>query len=242
MNYAALFTSGSVGIGTSAPNTMLDVVEDVAYRELNYTTTLSATSNDLEFNTGNKASYVRIGTQTGAFTITGLGGGSTGKIMTIYNASGKTMILKHDNTGSAAANRIINSTTATLYIDDKGSVTLAYSGTDSRWIVTATMGALGMTPTQTTKTVTTTDKTLPSSDNNYIRVTNNSGTITPTFEDGSYVGQILVIQNDGPNSLTILDTTNVEINGGTVTLGAKDVVTLVWNGTKWYQIAAESNN
>ncbi|MBS1561311.1 MAG: hypothetical protein JSS89_06875 [Bacteroidetes bacterium] len=241
-NYAALFTSGSVGIGTSTPNTMLDVVEDVAYRELNYTTTLSATSNDLEFNTGNKASYVRIGTQTGAFTINGLGGGYTGKILTIYNASGKTMILKHESTGSAAANRIVNSTTSSLYIDDKGSVTLVYSGTDSRWIVTATMGALGMTPTQTTKTVTTTDKTLPSSDNNYIRVTNNSGTITPTFEDGSYIGQILVIQNDGPNSLTILDTTNVEINGGTVTLGAKDVVTLVWNGTKWYQIAAESNN
>jgi hypothetical protein len=241
-NYAALFTSGSVGIGTSTPNTMLDVTEDVAYRELNYTTTLSATSNDLEFTTGNKASYVRIGTQTGAFSITGLGGGYTGKIMTIYNASGKTMIFKHDNTGSAAANRIVNSTTSSLYIDDKGSVTLVYSGTDSRWIVTATMGALGMTPTQTTKTVTTTDKTLPSSDNNYIRVTNNSGTITPTFEDGSYVGQILVIQNDGPNSLSILDTTNVEINGGSVTLGAKDVVTLVWNGTKWYQIAAESNN
>lgn len=241
-NYAALFTNGSVGIGTSSPNTMLDVVEDVAYRELNYTSTLASSNNDVAFSTGNRTSYVRIASQTAAFTITGLAGGYSGKMLTIYNSSGKTMILKNESTSSSASNRIVNSTGTSLYIDDKGSVTLLYSGTDSRWIVTATMGALGMTPTQTTKTVTATDKTLPSSDNNYIRVTNNSGTITPTFEDGSYIGQILVIQNDGPNSLTIFDTANTEINGGSVTLGANDVLTLVWNGTKWYQIAAESNN
>ena len=241
-NSAALFTNGKVGIGTSAPNTMLDVNEDVAFRELNYTTALSATNDNLAFNTGNKSAFVRIGTQSANFKISGLTGGYNGKIMMIYNASGKTMTIRHEGTGSTAANRIVNSTTDSLVFGDKGVVTLVYSATDSRWIVTATMGLRGQYPEETTKTVTNADKTLPSADNNYIQVTNNSGEITPVFQDGSYIGQILVIQNNGPQNLKILNAGNVKCDGGEASLGTRDIATFIWDGSKWVQIGFDSDN
>lgn len=241
-NYAAIFRQGSVGIGTSAPNTMLDVAEDVAFRELNYTTALSATNNDLSFSTGNKSAFVRIATQSADFTITGLAGGYDGKIMTIYNASGRVMTVKHESTSSSASNRINNCTASSLIFSDKGTMTLIYSATDSRWIVVATMGLRGMYPEDTTKTITSTDKTLPSSNNNYIQVTNNSGEITPIFQDGSYIGQILVVQNNGPQNLKILNASNVKCDGGEASLGTRDIATFIWDGTKWCQIGFDSDN
>ncbi len=241
-NAAALFTNGRVGIGTSTPNTMLDVNGDVAFRELNYTTALSATNDNLAFNTGNKSAFVRIGTQSSNFKISGISGGYNGKIMMIYNASGKTMTIRHEGTGSTAANRIVNSTTDSLVFGDKGVVTLVYSATDSRWIVTATMGLRGQYPEETTKTVTNADKTLPSADNNYIQVTNNSGEITPVFQDGSYIGQILVIQNNGPQNLKIQNAGNVKCDGGEASLGTRDIATFIWDGSKWVQIGFDSDN
>jgi hypothetical protein len=241
-NFAALFPNGRVGIGTASPNTMLDVNEDVAFRELNYTTALSASNDNVAFNTGNKSAFIRIGSQSANFKISGLTGGYDGKIMMIYNASGKTMTIKHEGTGSTAANRIMNSTTDSLVFGDKGVVTLVYSATDSRWIVTATMGLRGQYPEETTKTVTNADKTLPSADNNYIQVTNNSGEITPVFQDGSYIGQILVIQNKGPQNLKILNAGNVKCDGGEASLGTRDIATFIWDGTKWVQIGFDSDN
>ncbi|MBS1561310.1 MAG: hypothetical protein JSS89_06870 [Bacteroidetes bacterium] len=241
-NAAALFTNGRVGIGTSTPNTMLDVNADVAFRELNYTAALAATNDNLAFNTGNRSAFVRIGSQSSNFKISGLAGGYNGKILMIYNASGKTMTIRHEGTGSTAANRIVNSTTDSLVFGDKGVVTLVYSAADSRWIVTATMGLRGQSPEETTKTVTNADKTLPSADNNYIQVTNNSGEITPIFQDGSYIGQILVIQNNGPQNLKILNAGNVKCDGGEASLGSRDIATFIWDGTKWVQIGFDSDN
>src|SRR5205085_9330075 len=71
-NYAATFTSGRVGVGNAAPNTGLDVTNDLATREYNYTTAIVISLNDANFDgLGNLMSFVRVSSSATAFTITG---------------------------------------------------------------------------------------------------------------------------------------------------------------------------
>ena len=48
-NYAATFTNGRVAVGNAAPNTSLDVSNDLSTREYNYGTSLNGSYNDVSF-------------------------------------------------------------------------------------------------------------------------------------------------------------------------------------------------
>jgi hypothetical protein len=131
-----LTSAGKLGIGNNAPNTSLDVSKDFATREYNYSTSMPASSNDMNFDgSGNQTALVRVATAAAGFTLTGLAGGQNGKLLTLYNASGQQMSIANQSASSIAANRFITGTGATLIVPSGGSVNLGYSPTDSRWFV-----------------------------------------------------------------------------------------------------------
>jgi hypothetical protein len=63
-------------------------------------------------------------------------------MLTVYNATNETMTIKNEDTGSAAANRILTLTGAdvALRTDAPSSATFVYDETNERWILTAVNG------------------------------------------------------------------------------------------------------
>jgi hypothetical protein len=143
-NYAALFTNGNVGVGTSTPNASVDIAKDLATREYNYSTSISGTQNNVNFDgAGNAISMVRIQTATAPFSITGLAGGVNGKHLTVYNGSTQTMTIVNQSALSTATNRLVTGTVANLTLPSTGSANFIYSAQESRWICYAISGANG---------------------------------------------------------------------------------------------------
>lgn len=98
----------------------------------NLPTTLSqftANQNNLDLGTGG---IIRISSDA-ARNITGLVAGSSGDARLLVNVGSFTITLKHQDTGSTAANRIIGVNSADVDIAPQGSVVVYYDGTDSRW-------------------------------------------------------------------------------------------------------------
>lgn len=133
-----------VGDGTSAWSSLayVGLVTSVAgkqgavtldHRDVgNLPTTLSqftASQNDLNINTGG---IVRISSNA-AVNITGIVAASSGDARLLSNVGSFTITLKHQDTGSTAANRIIGVNSADVEIPANGSAVVYYDGTDSRW-------------------------------------------------------------------------------------------------------------
>lgn len=98
----------------------------------NLPTTLSqftANQNDLALGTGG---IIRISSDA-ARNITGFASGVSGDARLLVNVGSFTITLKHQDTGSTAANRIIGVNSADVEISTQGSVVVYYDGTDSRW-------------------------------------------------------------------------------------------------------------
>jgi hypothetical protein len=247
-NYAALFRNGRVGIGlgTSLPNTGIDNATDAANRELNFTGTLQTgtnLNNNFEFNTGNRSSFIRIATTGlgGDFVITGIAGGQSGKYINLYNATSETMILRHDNTSSLAANRILTPTSVDLSIPPRTGVTIQYSSVAERWYVVAAGVSSYNTFATDSKTVTTADKLLPSDRASYIIVTNNNtNNLDCDLEAGVAVGQLVCVQNSGPLTIRSVDGSLINVFGTTLSLAADASVIFIWDGSKWIQAARAS--
>lgn len=93
---------------------------------------ISADQNDWNPTSLSTASRIRV-TATGALrNITGLQGGSNGRLMIIHNIGSLPVVLKHNATGSSTAGNCFSiGSDITLFTGD--SVVLAYDGTDSRW-------------------------------------------------------------------------------------------------------------
>lgn len=78
---------------------------------------------------------------TNGGTLTGITGGTDGKMIHIVNVLATTLTLQNGSiagvggTGSSAANRILTGTGADVSITGEGGATLVYDGTDSRWRV-----------------------------------------------------------------------------------------------------------
>lgn len=103
-------------------------------------TTLSTTPNNNYNPTGlSTASVIRL-TSSANVEITGLQGGTEGRIITLFNANTNSfyMDLRGENGLSTAANRFKfidgYASTADCYLNPNQSVTLQYSGTLSRWV------------------------------------------------------------------------------------------------------------
>jgi trimeric autotransporter adhesin len=131
-------SNGDVSKGTSINGVSVGATTPAsgAFTTLSVSTgalTLSNNTNN-NINVGT-ASFIRITGPTGAFSVTGIAGGTEGRMITLYNATGQNMSIMNDVT-STTANRIYT-TAGTVTTSGQGSFTLIYSDTDSRWILTS---------------------------------------------------------------------------------------------------------
>ncbi len=242
-NYAAIFTGGRVGVGDDTPDATLDLDGDLAYTEYSYTGTLVAgNNNDVDFDgNDNRFALVRVGTQGGTRTITGFEGGVAGKTFTLINASGYPIIIKSESAGSTTANRVTTTTGQDQVVSNRATAQFVYSGIDSRWYFSASSqsSTIGFTPTEFD--IIGAGNVLPSSTANYLQLDNTSGNNQDvTLEDGTTVGQILIVQ------LLSTSAKNVTLTGANVVGSAADrglnsgqAVILVWDGTDWQISAAK---
>ncbi len=136
-NYAAIFTAGNVGIGTTTPAYNLAVSGVLGF----FDNTVAATNGaNNDFNLG-AFGFARIAAPTAAFAITGIANPAQGKLYRIYNASGQSMTIANENAGSAAGNRIRTLTGADLVIANESVVTVQYAAGAGRWIVVNSQNA-----------------------------------------------------------------------------------------------------
>lgn len=241
LNYAATFTGGRVGVGTSAPLADLEVSGDIAYTEYNYTAALSSSSNNMDFDgLGNRFALLRIGTQTKAFTFTGFSGGVGGKTFHIVNASGFPLTISSQNASSVASNRFITPGNDVIVIPSQSTVTFHYSSIDSRWFVGA-VSPLNFVGYPLTELNISTGTVLPTATASYIKVTNNTSNKDVTLEDGVSVGQVLIIQNNSGSLYHIkLTGANIETSASDSTLQPGQALFMVWDGAIWQTVSAKS--
>lgn len=86
---------------------------------------------------------------------------------------------------------------------------------------------------------------LPSSIANYLQVTtteatNQGDTYDLGLDDGTTPGQLLIIENLGPQSISF-DGDNIELSTRSSTLAVDGAMVLIWSGSKWVQVALANN-
>lgn len=93
--------------------------------------TLLADANDLAV-MNDKTSVLRLSANGAGRLLTGLRGGTHGRIVTIFNSGSLFITLKHENTNSLALNRFsLGATDISMWTGD--SVQLMYDGISGRW-------------------------------------------------------------------------------------------------------------
>ncbi len=107
------------------------VVPAAYFRGGSYTSTATGSVNDLDFGT---ATVIRMNNSSAA-TIQGLKAGTDAQMVTIQSVGAGNVFFAHQNTGSSAANRLINvvTWTKTALAAGKGSMTYQYDATTARW-------------------------------------------------------------------------------------------------------------
>jgi trimeric autotransporter adhesin len=123
----------NVGINTTTPNATLDVNGDMAMRIASIS--LNAGINNNVNSTTTKRSAYRIIDPTADFTITGLDGGSDGRVVTLANTSNFIMSLIHESANSTGANRFILANGVSYDVQPKATITLQYSVVENRWFL-----------------------------------------------------------------------------------------------------------
>ena len=243
-NRAAILMGGFVGINTEYPEVYLDITGDVAYNEFNFMGNMSTTMDAVDFDgEGNRHSFIRIGTQlTSTITIKGLKGGYDGKMMKIYNASGKT--IKIANKAAADSVNNIKTTGGDLLFLDGNVYELMYSGIEKNWLVAFSgPGEISTLGNEDVGPVDADDYVLPSSTASYIQVTTsgaNGSKYDVILEDGTSPGQLLVVQNLGPHVIQFTGT-NVILDNADTDLNDNESIIFIWNGSDWVQVARASN-
>lgn len=92
-------------------------------------TQFTASQNNLDIGTGG---IIRISSNA-AVNITGIVAASSGDARLLSNVGSFTITLKHQDTGSTAANRIIGVNSADVEIPANGSAVVYYDAIDNRW-------------------------------------------------------------------------------------------------------------
>ncbi|MBC8125402.1 MAG: hypothetical protein H7X70_06675 [Candidatus Kapabacteria bacterium] len=240
-NYAATFTGGRVGVGTSSPGTALEITGDLAYTEYSFTTALAASNHNMDFDgAGNNFSLIRIGPQASPYMFTGFAGGVAGKTMTILNASGQPLTIASASASSTSTNRFITPGNDAIVIPSQSTVSFHYSGVESRWFVGA-VSPLNFTGYPLTIADVGASSVLPTATASYVKVTNNDVNKNITLEDGVAVGQVLIIQNNTTSCCYIRVTgANTEVASADATIQPAQALFMVWDGAKWQTVSAKS--
>jgi Chaperone of endosialidase len=196
----------------------------------------TGTSNDANF--GN-TSLVRL-TGASAQTITGIAGGTDGKLLTIINAGANAATISNESTSSTAANRTKTGTGADLTLAPDASLSLVYDSGASRWRVVGGTGggtsyaSVDITDKATGGAIGAAAATVDIATNFNVDQTTASQTLTipsPT-NTTTTKGKIVTLNNVGTANFTM----------GTVTVPAGSYGSaFVWTGTAWNPINAASN-
>lgn len=97
-------------------------------------TAANGTNNDVALGYG---TYTRITGPTASFTLTGLTGGESGRILLLRNTTAYDMVLANESGSSTAKNRILTQTGGNVTLSGTGgcSALLFYDGASERWIL-----------------------------------------------------------------------------------------------------------
>lgn len=195
-------------------------VLDVLHTQGEFTTTSTGTVNDLNFS---NALLIRCNNATD-LTLTGLVAGKAGQIVTIISAGAGNVLLAHQNAGSTASNRLLNTITAynTVLVAGMGTAVYRYDDTTDRWrLISHTHGTSlrvtdGVTSVNNTKTITITGATVGDSGNgdSTITVTPPSSTfLSLTDTPSSYSGQEgkLLAVNSGATAVEFVNRHGSEV-------------------------------
>lgn len=120
--------AGNVGVGTTAPNTLLDLNGNLATRA---TSPAQITADQNDYNPG-AFTFIRLSSDASR-NITGLAGGVDGYIRTFRNVGSSNIVFQHQNVGSAAANRLILGAGSDFTLAADQSVSFIYDATTQRW-------------------------------------------------------------------------------------------------------------
>lgn len=129
-------TAQNVGIGTTSPLAKLSVNGDFSLMSAPLTIT-DGINYALDVNS-NKFSNYRLSGPTANFVIAGITAGSEGRLITLYNRSGHSLVFYNEDPTAFDADRIITATGSTLAIYNGGAAVMQYDASLSRWIVQTT--------------------------------------------------------------------------------------------------------
>ncbi|MDO9185143.1 MAG: hypothetical protein Q7W13_03955 [Bacteroidia bacterium] len=123
--------NGKVGIGTSSPNTRVDIAGDLATRE-NQISLGNGSSDNVA--TGNYT-FIRITGPTANFDITGFAGGVDGKILFVVNNTSFSLSFKNADANSLAPNRLFLNNGTDITLAQNGGATFIYSASVNKWFM-----------------------------------------------------------------------------------------------------------
>jgi len=128
--------SQNVGIGTTSPQSKLDINGDIALRSADLTIGTTYTY-ALNVNAVKQSNYKLkpAAVPVGNFILAGITAGVEGRLITLTNRTPNSMEIYNEDVNATAANRIQTGTGNTVAIYPNGNVTLQYDATDQRWSV-----------------------------------------------------------------------------------------------------------
>ncbi len=126
----------NIGIGTTSPQSKLDINGDIAVRSSDLTISSTYTY-DLNVNTVKQSNYkLKPATvPVGNFILAGITAGVEGRLITLTNRTPNSMEIYNEDVNASIPNRIQTGTGNTVAIYPNGNVTLQYDATDKRWSI-----------------------------------------------------------------------------------------------------------
>ncbi len=122
----------NLGVGTGAATNTLDLSGTLSIRSQTIALVNGANSN-VALPIG--ASTLYVSGPSGVFNITGIAGGTDGRLVTLVNYSGQTMTMTYNSGSSSAGNKILIGGSGDLAITANGSVTLQWVAAATAWFV-----------------------------------------------------------------------------------------------------------